>query len=83
MNKRQKACMWLGRIFSAVGTILIMIGTVWRWIFTIRGERVVGSIPVKVFWVGAITFFAGICIIMISMPTGNNNRAKKDKGQPL
>jgi hypothetical protein len=68
MNKKQKACMWLGRICSAVGTILIMIGVVWRWVFTIRGERVVGSIASKVFWVGAITLFAGLCIIRISMP---------------
>ena len=65
MNKRQRACMWLGNICSAVGTILILIGVVWRWIFTIRGDRTVGSIPSKVFWVGAITFFAGLCIIKI------------------
>ena len=68
MNKKQKACMWLGRICSAVGTILTIIGVVWRWVFTIRGERVVGSIASKVFWVGAIAFFAGLCIIRISMP---------------
>jgi hypothetical protein len=82
MNKRQKACLWLGRICSVVGTILIIIGVVWRWIFTIRGDRFVGSIPFKVFWVGAITLSAGLYIIRISMPTGNNNGAKKDKGHP-
>ena len=82
MNKKQKACMWLGRICSAIGTILIIIGVVWRWIFTIRGDRFVGSIQYKIFWVGAITLFAGLCIIRISMPTGKNNGAKKDKGHP-
>jgi drug/metabolite transporter superfamily protein YnfA len=68
MNKSQKACMWFGRICSAVGTILIIISMFWRWIFIIRGDRYVGSIPFKVFWVGAITLFAGLCIIRISMP---------------
>jgi len=70
--------MWLGRICSAVGTILIIISMVWRWIFIIRGDRYVGSIPFKVFWVGAITLFAGLCIFRIGMPTGNKNGAKKD-----
>lgn len=36
MNKRQKACVWLGRMSSVVGTILIINGVVWRWIFTIK-----------------------------------------------
>jgi drug/metabolite transporter superfamily protein YnfA len=73
MNKRQKACVWFGRICSAVGTILILIGVVWRWIFNIRGDSFIGSIPYKIFWLGAIAFFAGFCIIKISMPDCNNN----------
>lgn len=74
MNKRQKACVWFGRICSAVGTILMLIGVVWRWIFTIKGDRFVGSIPYQIFWIGAIAFFAGFFIIKISTPTGNNNK---------
>jgi len=82
MNKKQKACVWLGKICSGVGALITITGVVWRWIFTIRGDRIVGSIPFKIFWVGAITFFAGICILRISIPTDNNNGAKKDKGHP-
>ena len=82
MNKKQKACMWLGRICSVVGTILIINGVVWRWIFTIRGERNVGRMPSKLLLAGAFILIAGLCIIRISMPTGNNNRAKKENGHP-
>lgn len=73
MNKRQKACVWFGRICSAVGTILTLIGVMWRWVFNVRGDRFIGSIPYKIFWLGAIMFFAGFCIIRIIKPTGNNN----------
>ena len=82
MNKRQKAFVWFGRICSVVGTILILNGVVWRWIFTIRGERNVGRIPHKLLLAGAFILIAGLCIIRISMPTGNNNRAKKENGHP-
>jgi uncharacterized BrkB/YihY/UPF0761 family membrane protein len=81
MNKRQQACVWLGRICSVVGVILIIIGVVWRWIFTLGGDSFVGSITTYVFWVGAITFFAGLCIIKIDIPTGHHNGTKEDKGQ--
>lgn len=73
MNKKHKACVWFGRICSAVGTILTLIGVALRWIFNVRGDRFIGSIPYKIFWLGAIAFFAGFFIIMISKPTGNNN----------
>ena len=79
MSKRQKVCTWLGRICSVIGTILMMISLVWRWIYIIRGDRYVGSIAFKVFWVGAITLFAGLCILKISELTVNKNVAKKDK----
>jgi len=79
MNKRQKAGVWLGRICSAVGTILILISLAWRWVYNIRGERYVGSIPFKVFWIGAFTMFVGLCILMIIKPTCNIDGTKKDK----
>ena len=82
INKRQQACVWLGRICSVVGTILMIISLVWRWKYNISGDRYVGSIPFKIFWVGAITLFAGLCIIGISMTTGNKNGAKEDKRYP-
>ena len=82
LNQIKKTCVWLGRICSVVGTILIINGVVWRWIFIIRGERTVGRIPSKLLLAGAFILIAGLCIIRISMPTANNNGAKKDKGRP-
>ncbi len=80
MNKRQKACVWLGRICSAVGVFVTITSVVWRWVLTIRGDRVVGSNSFKILLVGAVTFFAGLCIIRIGKPTDNNNGAKTDRG---
>lgn len=57
MNKGQKACVWLGSICCTVGVLISMSSVVWRWILRIRGDRTVGSIASKVFWVGAVAFF--------------------------
>ncbi|MBN1973036.1 MAG: hypothetical protein JW787_05320 [Sedimentisphaerales bacterium] len=65
MNKMQKTYVWLGRICSGLGTILMLISLVWRWKYNISGERYVGSIPFKMFWIGAISLFAGLCILAI------------------
>ena len=58
INKRQRACMWLGNICSVVGTILIINGVVWRWIFIIRGERNVGRLPHKLLLAGVFILIA-------------------------
>jgi hypothetical protein len=80
MNRRQKACVWLGRICCAVGVLITISSMVWRWILTIRGDRWVGGNSFKILLVGTVTFFAGICILRIGKPTDNNNGAKKDRG---
>ena len=82
INKRQRACMWLGNICSVVGTILIINGVVWRWIFRIRGDRNVGRIPFKLLLAGA---FILIAVSVLSGSVGQLVRTmgqKKDKGHP-
>jgi hypothetical protein len=74
MNKTHKLCMWLGKSCSLAGAIFIMNQIAWRWIFTIRGDRLVGSLPSKISWVGFIVMLVGICILRISLPMDNNNR---------
>ena len=42
-----------------------MISMVWRWEYNISGERYIGTIPFKMFWLGALILFAGLCTLMI------------------
>ena len=69
MNNIHKLCMWLGMSCSFAGTIFIMNHAAWRWIFRIRGDRLLGSIPFKVFLVGPAMLFIGLCFLQISRPT--------------
>lgn len=74
MNKTHKLFMWLGTSCSLAGAIFIMNQVAWRWIFTIRGDRLVGSLPAKISWVGFIVMLVGICIFRISLPRDKINR---------
>ena len=65
MNKIQKAFVWSGRICTGLGIILMMISVIWRWKYNITGEGYVGSIPFKIFWIGALPLFAGLCTLAI------------------
>jgi hypothetical protein len=67
MNKTHKLCVWLGTSCSLAGTLFIMNHVAWRWIFRIRGDRLLGSMPFRVFWVGPAMLFIGLCFIQISM----------------
>ena len=82
MNRRQqkKACVWLGRICSVAGVLITISSVVWRWIVTIKGDRIGSSNSFKIALVGAVTFFAGLCFIRISKPIDNNNGTRKDGG---
>lgn len=62
MNKKQRACIWLGNICCFAGMILIINDVVWRWILTIKGERHLGSVSSILFWIGIFIFFTGICV---------------------
>lgn len=63
MNKKQRACIWLGNTCAVVGVILILVTRVWKIILDIRGEEyTVGSISSKLFWIGIFIFFTGICV---------------------
>lgn len=62
MNKKQRACIWLGNICSFVGMILIINRVAWRWILTIKGESIIDSVSLTLFWVGIFMFFTGICV---------------------
>jgi hypothetical protein len=74
MNKTHKLFMWLGTSCSLAGAIFIMNQVAWRWIFTIRGDRLVGSLPAKISWIGFIVMLVGICIFRISLPGDKINR---------
>jgi len=69
MNKTHKLCMWLGTSCSFASAIFIMNHVAWRWIFTIRGDRILGSIPFKVSLVGAVMSFLCLCFLRIGKPT--------------
>ena len=69
MNKTHKLCMWLGTSCSLAGTLFIMNHVAWRWIFRIRGDRLLGSMPFKVSLVGPAMLFIGLCFIQIGRPT--------------
>ena len=59
----KRAGLLFGKILSVVGTLLLLNGVLWRWIYTIRGERYVNSFPSKLFWVGTVIFFVGLCVM--------------------
>jgi len=63
MISTKRAGLLLGKILSVVGMLLLLNGVLWRWIYTIRGERYVDSFPSKLFWVGTAIFFASLCVI--------------------
>lgn len=65
-NRRQRVFRWLGSICGAVGAILMIQDVVWRWIFTIRGERHIGSVPFILFCAGVLVFSLGVCLIKIA-----------------
>ena len=69
INKTHKLCMWLGKTCSLAGGIIIANHVVWRWIFMIRGDRILGSIPDKISLVGVVMFFMGLCFLQISRST--------------
>jgi hypothetical protein len=73
MTKTNKLCMWLGMSCSFAGAIFIMNHAAWRWIFRIRGDRLMGSLPAKISWVGFIVMLVGICILRISLPRDNKD----------
>ena len=62
MNKKQRACIWLGNICSFVGMILMINRVVWRCILIIKGESTIESVSLTLFWVGTFMFFTGICV---------------------
>jgi hypothetical protein len=62
MNKKQRACIWLGNICGFVGTILMLYGVVWRLILTIKGDRAVGHVSFILFFIGSFVFIAGLCV---------------------
>jgi len=68
MNKKQRACMWLGNVCMLVGIIPITIGVLWFLVLDITGEHTVGSTSLILFWVGIFMFFTGVCIVRISIP---------------
>ena len=69
MKKNHKMYMWLGKTCSLAGTIIIANHVVWQWIFTIRGDYILGTIPDKISLVGVVMFFIGLCFFRISRPT--------------
>jgi hypothetical protein len=75
MNKKQRACMWLGNVCMLVGIIPITIGVVWFIVLDITGEHTVGSTSLILFWIGIFMFFTGVCIVRISMPKCTQNMA--------
>jgi hypothetical protein len=62
MNKKQRACIWLGDICSFVGTNLMLYGVLWRLILRIKGELTVGHVSFILFWIGIIIFFLGVFV---------------------
>jgi hypothetical protein len=62
MNKKQRACIWLGNICSFVGTILMLYCVVWHLILTIKGDRTVGHVSFILFLIGTFIFFTGVCV---------------------
>jgi len=68
MNRPHNVGMWLGTSCSFAGAVFIMNHVAWRWIFTIRGDRSIGSIPFKISLVGAVIFCIGLCFLLISKP---------------
>lgn len=75
MNRKQRACMWLGNVCMLVGIIPITIGVVWFIVLDITGEHTVGSTSLILFWIGIIMFFTGVCIVRISIPKCTQNMA--------
>ena len=57
MNKKQRACVWLGDIFGFIGTMLMLYGVVWRLILTIKGVRTVGHVSFILFFIGVFIPF--------------------------
>lgn len=62
MNKKQRACIWLGNICASVGMISMLFGLVWHLIQDITGKSTLGSTSLTLFWVGTFMFFTGICV---------------------
>jgi len=62
MNNKQRACIWFGNTCATVGVISMLISSVWFVVLDITGEHHIGSIPFKLFWIGAFIFFTGTCI---------------------
>ena len=62
MNKKQRACIWLGDICSFVGLVLMLYGTVWRSILIIKGDLAVGNVSLILLFVGSFIFIAGQCV---------------------
>ena len=57
VNKKL-ACVLFGWTPSILGTILVLNGVIWRWIYTIRDERAVGRLPFKLSIVGLVAILA-------------------------
>ena len=63
MDKKQRACIWLGNTCAVVGVILTLVTRMCHIVLDIRGEEYsAGSIWSKLFWVGIILLFTGICV---------------------
>ena len=75
MNKKQRLCMWIGNVCSALGTFFLLIAVSWRLVLAITGERTIDSSANILFWVGIFIFFAGVCIVKASIPKDTQNMA--------
>lgn len=62
MNKKQRACIWLGDICGFVGLVLLLYAMAWRLILTIKGDRIFGHVSFILFFIGAFVFIAGACV---------------------
>ena len=62
MNKKQRACIWIGNICSALGVFFLLIAVSWRLVLDVTGERTIGSNANILFCVGIFIFFTGICV---------------------
>lgn len=59
---RKLAYVLFGWTPSLLGIILLLNGVIWRWTYTIRGERAVGRLPFKLTLVGLAAILVGLCI---------------------
>ena len=80
MNKKQRACMWLGDICTVVGIISLAIGVVWYIVQDITGELRV-ALPHYIVLVGLLIIFAGVVIVRISIPKDTQNEALLENKQ--